>query len=160
MLRFYRLDKNIFKVKTKLGIIEAIGFLKYVRGDIGASSRDVLLYKKITTIDEHEFIQAENSRTFRSKPLDPHYRVLIQGERVDEIAVWNNKVFLYAESDGSIIKKYPHKDHMMGMHANPEYLNLVQSYIEDGWEIVDQPNYDYDNAESYCVIKTNKETVL
>ena len=150
MLRFFRLDKNIFEVKTQLKIIEAIYFLKYISGDIGSSSNDVLLSKEVLTIDEHELLEAEHGSFIPASSHRPS-RVLIQGENVSQVAVWNNKVFLYSENDESLVNKRPHKD-FMGLHKSEEYLNLVRDYVRQGWKVVEPPCYDYDNSESYYVL--------
>lgn len=154
MQNVFRLNKEIFELKSKIKAIDSVGFLKYISGDFGWSTNDILLYKKITELEHEEFLEAESDKTVLvSEHAKIRSRVLLQGEYVEEVAVWGKKVFLYTEKDDSLVNPAAVNSFHQSLHNDFEYKNLVIEYLQAGWEIAEQPCYDYDNSQIYYVVK-------
>jgi hypothetical protein len=156
MQRFFRLNKEIFELKSKLRTIESIGFLKNISLSHDSRESGTVLYKPIKEIDHHELLEAENEKTiFTYRKTGKTSRILIQGEYVTEVAVWGSKVFLFTESDDSLVVNNSYS-FPVNLVKDKDYQVLVNEYLAAGWKEVFPPCYDVNNAEHFYVIKLDE----
>jgi uncharacterized membrane protein YheB (UPF0754 family) len=154
--KYFLLNKDSLEIKKRLGIIKSFFILKYISAAPNWSAESVLVMKEFKDIECHESIQAVNPDAIDTIIKS---RVLIQGEYINEVTVWKEFVFLYAENDNSLIQGKHHNE-LIDFEKSDEFKNYVRDYINDGWKkIEDGPPYDFNHAQTYVVIKKEEPSL-